>query len=200
MKFFRSLLVGALASAFAFAPIAQAQTPQNTDATFPAQFRTYAATKIALTPAASATDFFTITGAANKRVRIINIHCDGTSTAAATALIQIVKRSAANTGGTSGAQTAVPFNSGPDVAASASVLAYTVNPASLGTAIGPIAEGELTTNTVATSAINNTGVTFDFSNQWVYLNSAAEVIGVNANAASFSSGASLNCSVQWAEG
>ena len=199
MKFLRSLFASALLASCILAPVAQAQTVNNTDYVINAQLRTYAAAKLGIVPAASATDFFTITGAAGKRIRIFRIHCDGTTTAAATAVVQVVKRSAVNTTGTSTAATAVPYNSSIGIAAGATVLAYTANPGGLGTAVGTIAVGNLTTNTVASSAFNNTGLTFDFSNQWVFLNSASEVLALNANGASFSSGASLNCSVEWAE-
>lgn len=199
MKLLRSLIAASLLFSGFASSVAMAQ-PNATVYDAPIQFRTYSAAKVGLTPAASATDFFTIRGAAGARIRVRKLHCDGISTAAATAFIQVVKRSAVNTTGTSAAATAVPYNSSPGTAASATVLSYTVNPGALGTAVGVVAVGQLTTNTAATSAINNTGVTFDFTNQWVFLLSASETLALNANAASFTSGASLNCSVEWSEG
>lgn len=213
MKLFRSLFAGPIGAVnllktalvlllvLSMAEPAAAQyAPQSAVYTVPSQMRTFAATKVALAPAASATDFFTIRGSASTPVRVRRISCSGTSTAAATALVQVVKRSAVNTGGTSAASTAVAYNSTPGIAATATVLSYTANPSALGTAVGPIAAGNLTTNTLATSAVLAPTLVFDFSNQFVFLNGAAEVLALNANAASFTAGASLSCSVEWSEG
>src|ERR1700744_968787 len=101
---FSNLLKAALMAllVFSLVDLAAAQDAAQTAVyTVPAQQRTFAATKIALAPAASATDFFPIRGSASGPVRVRRIFCSGTSTAAATAMVQVVKRSTANTGGTS---------------------------------------------------------------------------------------------------
>lgn len=159
---------------------------------------TYSATKVALAPAASATDFFTITGAAGRVIQVRSIHCDGISTANAAALIQVVKRSTANSGGTSATSAAVA-NSSAFRAPLATVRSYTVNPAALGTAVGtPIITTQLVTGPAASATIANIGFTHVFT-QLPILRSATEVLALNANAASFTAGAALNCSVTWSE-
>lgn len=197
--FRRILATAALSAVLALAssPIAEGQIASETVNTIPAQFSTYGAAALAVTPAASATDVLAITGAANKQVRVRKIHCDGTSTANGTTIVQVVKRSTADSGGTSTAPAKVPYNSST-VAAVATIKVYTANP-TLGTAIGTVAEAPLTTDAATSGVTNNTGVTFDFSNQNVILNSATDALALNANATSFPSGAALDCTVEWSE-
>jgi len=178
------------------APLAVAQGFGPTYVT-PAQQVSYSAAVIALTPAASATDFLVINGSATHQVRIRRIHCDSTSTAAATINITVVKRGALDTGGTSTSPTYVRLNVANPVA-TAVIKAYTVNP-TLGTIDGIVQEKMLTSNTAASSALNNVGVDFDFTNQFLMINSATASVALNANATSFTAGTSLNCWVEWTE-
>lgn len=189
---------------FAFAALAatlpligaQAQpAPSGYFLTSPAQRNTYAAVVTALAPAASATDFFTITGAAGKIVQVREIGCTGTSTAAGSLAVTLTKRSTANSAGTSTTMTNVPFNSG-NAAASAVVKAYTANPTT-GTAVGVIASGLLATVAPASSGVN--GFDLRFTDQLPTLVSASQVLALNAGGASFTSGASLTCRVVWTE-
>lgn len=84
-------------------------------------------------------EFFNLKGSASKtvRVRSIRFNCY-TSGSAAALILQLVKRSTANSGGTSTAKTSVPLDSS-DAAATAVALAYTVTPTTLGTSVGAIA-------------------------------------------------------------
>lgn len=164
---------------------------------------TYSATVNALAPAATATDFFTISGVVGKVIRVQKIECSGVSTANASALINVILRSTANTGGTSTTLAGATYDS-TNSAASAVVKAYTVNPSALGTIVAtPIATGFLTTDTLASASINNGRLAFDFGanpmNQPVTLRGVAQTLSLNANSASFTAGTSLNCDVTWTE-
>lgn len=187
-------LVGSLLAALSFG--AHAQTVNSSTYTYPGQWVTYSAVET-VTPASSATDMFTITGSASKRARVLDVDCSGVSTAIGQSFIQVVKRSTANADGTAVTGTAVPLNS-TSAAAASTVRSYTANP-TLGTAVGNVAAGYLVTVNATTPTISNTGITFDFSNQNVMLNSASQVLAINANATSLPSGASLQCRVIWAE-
>lgn len=198
MKYFRNMTASVMALALLAATPAFAQGPSGVVATFPAQGNTYGAAITALAPAASATDFFSISGVAGKSIFVRKLYCNGVSTAAAVAIVKVVKRSALNTTGTSTTPTKVPYNSAYGLAAAGVVRAYTVNPGGLGTAVGDVAVGELQTGPAA-SATGSPTLVFDFSNQNIILNSATEVLALNANAASFSTGAALNCGVEWQE-
>lgn len=188
----------ALSALLAFSSsVALAQVPSVSYGS-PAQLRTYRATTLNLAPAASATDFFTIQGVAGRQVRVRKLFCSGISTANASALVQVVKRSTLDTTGTSTSPAAVPLNA-TSAAAGAVVKAYTVNPGALGTAIGAIAADFLVTNTLASATIANDDLTFDFSNQFVMLNSATQQLALNANAQSFTAGTAVSCTAEWTE-
>ena len=194
MKMLRAFAAGLLSAAMAFATIADAQVTTENVGTFTGQALTYRATVIALTPAAATTDLFVITGSATKQIRVRRLHCDGIATAAGTTLLQIVKRSTADTAGTSTAPTAVALNS-TNPAAGATIAAYTANP-TLGTTVGAIATEEFTSGTTSAASFP---ADFDFSNQNVVLNGATQALAVNANGATFGAGTALTCYAEWSE-
>lgn len=201
MKLSRSLFAIALMGVAFLMPAQEAVAQYSPGATVlssPVQQRTYRATVIGLAPASSATDILTISGKSGGPVLLRSIKCSGISTAAATAILQVIKRSTLDTGGTSAAMTAVRLNA-KQPAAGATLKSYTANPGALGTAIGTVDAGYLTTNTLASSAVNNTGIVFDFTNQNLWIDAATTQVALNANAQSFSSGASLACTVEWSE-
>src|SRR6266550_8344389 len=89
-------------------------TPLGAITTVDGAKSTYSAAKVGLVPGSSATDFFTLTGSATKTVRITRITITATTTSATPVALDILllKRSTANTGGTStGSPTAVPHDS-----------------------------------------------------------------------------------------
>jgi hypothetical protein len=163
---------------------------------------TYSAVVTGLAPAASATDFLTLTGSASATVRLTEISCSGVSTAAATQSIVGVLRSTADSAGTATTPTVVAADQNSP-AASAVVKGYTANPTT-GTLIGNIRGGFLSTNTAASSAFASAPLTWRFGNgpgaeQEVVLRGATQQFALNAAGVSFTSGASLNCHVVWTE-
>ena len=108
---------------------------------------TYSASVTALAPAATATDIFTIIGSGTKTIRVTRIQISGVATAAGAYDVQLVKRSTADTLGTSTAPTLIPHDSN-DAAATSVVAAYTANP-TLGTAVGVLQVKKITVSTVA---------------------------------------------------
>jgi len=84
----------------------------------------------------SCTDFFAITGSASKKIKILQILFSATKNNTGFVDLRVVKRSTANSGGTSSAPTKVPHDS-DDPAATGTVLAYTANP-TLGTLVGDV--------------------------------------------------------------
>jgi hypothetical protein len=102
------------------------------------QKATYRATATALVTVASATDVFLINGSASKTVRVTRVAVSGSvATTASYIDISLIKRSTANSAGTSSATAVVPLDSG-DAAGTAVVLQYTANP-TVGTAVGAVA-------------------------------------------------------------
>lgn len=178
--------------------VAEAVTYSGAYYSTPIKKATYSATALALVPAASATDILTIKGSATKTVYVTNLSCSGTSTAAGTLPVSVIKRSTANSAGTSTAPAAIALDS-TNAAATAVVAAYTANP-TVGTSVGAIASGLLGTNVVA--GVPAPALTFMFDRteaQYATLRGVAQSISLNAGGASFTAGASLTCSVDWIE-
>ena len=107
---------------------------------------TYSAYINAFTPQATPQDFFTLTGSPLVVARLLAIEIFYAATAAAAYEIGLYYNSAALTGGTSTAPTAVTHDPN-DVAASCAVAAYTVAPTA-GTHVGLIRAGRVVGGTV----------------------------------------------------
>lgn len=97
---------------------------------------TYSAATAAFASAATATDIFIVQGSATKTIRVIAVKVFATQTTAGAGNIFLLKRSTANTGGTTVATTRVPLDS-QYPAATATVQHYTANP-TVGTLVGNI--------------------------------------------------------------
>lgn len=158
---------------------------------------TYSAAVTALSSANNPTDIFTITGSATKTIRVTRVRVDGTQTTSGTANIQIIRRSTANSAGTSTAPTPVAHDS-TNVAATAVVRAYTANP-TLGTIVGLIrSDREFVP---AVTALGEE-VIYDFADsrgvQQIVLRGTNEVLSVNLNAVTVTGGL-FNISFEWIE-
>lgn len=163
----------------------------------PNSITTYSASILSLATSLTATDIFTLTGSATKTVRVTRVRFSGTQTAAALQSLSLIKRSTANTGGTSTAQTAVPMDRN-NSAATATVLAYTVNPATLGTTVGTIRNDKVYVQT--TGAVPTvTDATFGTRNaQAVILRGTGDVLALNCNG-STGAGATFTIDIEWTE-
>lgn len=194
LKIMALATVAALLSAPA---MAQFQPTPNTKALK----QTYQASIVGLVPAASATDFFTIQGSATKIVTVVELSCSGTSTATGASDVLLVKRSAANTTGTSTAPTAIPVDSN-NAAGTAAVKAYTANPGALGTAVGTLRSSKLALPAPG-SAVANASIRWQFGDspyeQPIVLRGVAQTLAINGNAVSFGAGTVLDCNVTWTE-
>lgn len=160
----------------------------------------YSAATTGLATAASATDFLTLTGATGITTRITYVQCSGIASTVGTADIVALKRSTANSAGTSTAPTIVPHDAN-SAAASSTILAYTANPTT-GTLVGNVRTGKLGLPLANTGAINGT-ITWDFGSragtQEVVLRAATQVFALNGAGATLAAGAALDCNVEWTE-
>lgn len=165
----------------------------------PAAPVTYSAAATNFAPAASATDVFTITGSATKTVRIKRITFTMVQTTAAARDVQLIKRSTANSGGTSVARTAVP-NDSSSPAGTATVLSYTANP-TLGTTVGAIRARKVFVSTITGNNSNCDEFAIDFGDdqrQAPVLRGTGEVLAINLNGVT--SAGNLACAnVEWTE-
>ncbi len=187
-----ALFAAPMASAFAVGP---SSSVINVYPSAP----TYSASILALTPAASATDVFVLTGSATKGVYPLSLTCTGTSTAAASQMVQAILRSTADTSGTSTAPVAATYDSTNPVA-TATVAAYTANP-TVGTSAGIVGVGLM--QTLAPASTGTYGVTFTFNQlgapQPLVLRGATQQLAFSLNGVSVASGGSLECNVTWTE-
>lgn len=159
---------------------------------------TYSASIISATLAGSATDFFLIKGSATKTIRVLTTAVSFTG-GGSVVNAQLLKRSTANTGGTSTTQPNVPHDSN-NVAGTASIVAYTANPTGLGNLVGGIraakTDSPLTSSTTAPQWIE-----FFFGNrpgQGIVLRGTGESLAWNFNGATLSSGA-YSAYIEWTE-
>jgi|SRR6185312_1890954 len=155
---------------------------------------TYSAVITGITPASSATDLFTITGSGTKIVRIRSLTVYGSQTTGGVVPISLIKRSSANTGGTSSTASAIAFDS-TDPSATATVQSYTANPTT-GTAVGILNYDAPFVPNVIDQLLE---YGFSYQPTQVYtLNSASELLAVNLNANTVTGG-SFTFKITWTE-
>lgn len=163
--------------------------------------KTYSAAISGLVSAASATDIFAITGSASKTIRILSVGVGGTTSAGSgiTVNMTLVKRSSADTAGTSTTLTNVPYDSA-NGAATAVVKAYTANP-TLGATVGSVLADRLSLPTAGAGGQGGNAAVYNFGNrpgQSVVLRGAAEQLCINLGGATIT-GPSLTAFIEWTE-
>jgi hypothetical protein len=135
--------------------------------------QTYRVVVAGFAPALDATDILVIQGSATKTIRITYYELTATATAAAEINLHAYKRMAANTGGTSTLQTAIPLGS-TTCAATATASLYTAKPSVLGA--GELVDGE--------SPV---------------LHGADQSVAISADGVTLPAGAKLYITVEWTE-
>jgi len=157
---------------------------------------TYAIAAVGVTPAATPTDVVTVYGSATKTVRIKQVIVNGLATTAGTMDVSLVKRTAANTAGTSTAPTIAQFDS-TDAAATATAAQYSVNPTSVGAGVA------LATKKLNMGVAGSTGtIEFNFANRndkALILRGTAQGLAINFNGGTVPTGGALSYSVEWEE-
>lgn len=157
---------------------------------------TYSAAIAGLVPQAAATDIFCIAGSATKTIVVKHISFGGTATALGAYDMLIVRRSTANTGGTSTTPTTVLLDT-TNAAGTAAVAAYTANP-TLGTLVG-LVDAPKFSLAAATGQVNERARSYgQEEDQGIVLRGAAEQVCLNFNAQT-AAGNSINIEVEWRE-
>lgn len=147
---------------------------------------TYSVGITGLVTVTGATDVFTITGATGVVTRILEASASLTiQTAAQYVDIQIIKRTTANTGGTS-SNPAISRHDPQAPAPSSVVAAYTANPGALGTSQGVVDTRRVFAALTGTAALSPGAATFQFGRgpgeQAEVLRAATDVLAINLNA------------------
>lgn len=169
----------------------------------PAGRQTYRAATIQTALQATPTDVAQIIGSATKIIRVMRVFAQGGATAKSGSMdCSIVKRSTADTGGTSTVVPGVPLDSN-DAAATAVVRQYTANPA-LGTSLGRIASAYLTFSNGSTFSTTPTPLEIPLplqgGVQGVVLRGAAEALCINLNGQALpATGMTFSFTYEWTE-
>lgn len=200
MAFFENLRIRG-SNASNIAEVKAASTPPSaTDpalvvADSPNRPATYSASITGISFANLATDVFTITGSATKVIKIIHMSLTGTQTAASIEDVILLRRSTANTGGTSTVLTNVTFDT-TNPASTATVRAYTANP-TLGTLVGNIHTEKVF---VSTTATDPDIWEYEYMNhsQPITLRGINEVVAINLNGTTVV-GDLFNVDITWTE-
>lgn len=159
---------------------------------------TYSAAITGLVTAANATDVFTLIGSASKTIRILAVGISITTTSGTGTGVNLsaLKRSTANTGGTSATVASVPHDS-TNSAATAVARSYTANPAALGTLVGNIRTVRY--GIPSSNAIQQIRWEFgDRPGQGIVLRGVAQTFAINLNATSVT-GSNTSIFIEWTE-
>ena len=153
-----------------------------------------------VTPVATATDVVVLSGSASKVIRVTKISIVGTATTASIYDHYVIKRTAANTGGTSTSKTAAQSDSA-DSAQTATLLLYTANPSALGTGVS-VEANKTYLSASATPGAAALPIVYTFgtrNDKAIVLRGASESIAINFGGQAVPSGASLYISIEWTE-
>jgi hypothetical protein len=161
-------------------------------------FPTYSANVTGLVLVASPTDVFTLAGRAGKKVLVVAVHISGTKTNTGYTDVILLKRSTANSGGTSTTPTVVTHDS-TDAASTAVVMAYTANP-TLGTLVGNLFSEKifLPSGTAAAASSSPTVEILADLSKPITLNGTGEIFAINFNGSSVA-GSNMNFTITWIE-
>lgn len=157
----------------------------------------YRAASAPFTPGATPQDVFTITGSATRSVRVLGLSLATVQTTAGVNAWQVLKRSTANTSGTSTTVAAVP-NDRAFSAATATVRQYTANPTA-GTLVGASWNGRVVSPAPASAIAASVNVCLDYLRQPIVLTGAGDVLAWNFNGVALPTGLSVQAVVSWEE-
>lgn len=159
---------------------------------------TYSTTTGVVGTAATATDVFTIYGSGTKTIKVLKVYLDTTQTIAGTNIWILMKRSTANTGGTSTATVRVPHDSN-NAAATATALIYSANPAALGTLVGNIAVSKVFSPPIGTFGDEYLWDFDQLNGEPITLRGTGEGLTLNFNGAATPAGEAINIRAIWTE-
>lgn len=190
-KFLLATSLVAVMSAPAFAQVPSFQAPVQ-------QRPTFSAGATFTFPQTGAGDAACLVGSATKTVRVTKIRVSGTDATAQSAVMNTVKRTVANTGGTSTQPSIGSFDSG-NSAGTAVMNAYTAVPTpGAGVTIGSDVINLLATTT-ATSIVERAFNPQNQLNQQLTLRGVAQSLCVNFPNALTTAAASLSVTFEWTE-
>ena len=146
-------------------------------------------------PGATPTDILQIQGSASKVVKIRQILFSGIATAASNILPTLVRRSAANTGGTSAVQ-ALAKRDPNDAAATAVLTTWSANPTGLGAAVATLDGGRVNLAPAANGGIDRLLLQYAWLNEKaITLRGTSDFICINLGGAAWPAGGALDIQI-----
>lgn len=186
----RLALIALVATAI---PLCAQQNVSPVPATKPASYSASAT----VASASSATDIAVLPGNASNTVLVYGVRVSCQETTAGQVAIYIIKRSTADTAGTSSSMTAVKQDSNY-AAASSAPLTYTANPTA-GTAVGNLDVQYIGCNASATAGPNDVYVSpSDWKMKPIILHGTSDQLAVNLNSTTVTGG-SFTVTFDWIE-
>lgn len=170
------------------------------------QRATYVYTAFGITPYATPTDWILLQGSASKTVKVTRVDIRYYATAVAYVEFHLVKRTAANTGGTSTSQAAfVAKYDSADPAQTGVILLYTVVPGALGAGVD-VFTGRLLAQSLTTAAGSQQTDPVSYPRdaaalvaKTLTLNGVAEFCAINFNSGAVPAGTKIDVLVEWEE-
>jgi hypothetical protein len=158
--------------------------------------KTYSAQLAGWALAASATDIWYFQGNSTTSCYITKIIISGTQTTAGAVLMSLIKRSTANTGGTSSGAGTPPPHDASDGAANSSPILYTANPTP-GTSLNSLRSDYVFLGSTTTAPQR---IVWDFGDTGkpIVLTGTAQGLAINLGSTTITGGA-LSVSVEWFE-
>lgn len=147
--------------------------------------------------AANPTDILTIQGSASKIIRVKSIIINGISATTGGYPALLIRRNAANTGGTSTALTGYSHDT-VDGNPTAVVRYYTANPTSVGNAVGTLHVGRF----VAATAANLDRLVWQYSwqnDKSLVLRGATDFLALNLKASALAAATTVDIDLLWTE-
>lgn len=162
---------------------------------YPSTLRTYSAGHT-FVPAAGALDIFTITGSATRTIKVREVRLALKATTSVSGEVLLMKRSTANSGGTSTNVTEIPLDSGFG-AATATVLSYTANPTG-GTLVGEVLADQIMIGNLTTTQNVPKYYSFGMNGSPVVLRGITQVLAVSLAGVTYS-GNVASAYMMWTE-
>lgn len=153
---------------------------------------------IGLTPAATPTDIVVLKGAVGKIIKVRRIFISGIATTQGQMTVSVVKRTAANTGGTKTSPTPGKNDSNDQLAAAGILDVYTANPSGLGAGT-TIKSRRLSFNLAANQPDRLEWVLGRGGEKPIYLNGASEFLAINLGGGALPAGGVLDVEIEWTE-
>lgn len=152
-------------------------------------------------PVAAATDIVEIKGSATKTVRIRRIKVGGVATAAANHPVQLIRRSAADSGGGMALTAIDAFKPDTAYAAATAVISSigTANPGALGTQVGGIAAAGRAQLPAAATGVAAFTLEWKFDRNAIVLRGASQFLYLNMNGVALPAGALFDIEIETEE-